>query len=321
MSFRFYPTLESKKGLLKKINIVSTDEFRFFRCNEYGIKELSISSGRIKDTLWDPVRDSLRVCRDFKINDPYYLYGKEGIACADAELGVCISWVNPETSMAGCILPQEGTEKYGENGWSVFFDHTFTPGETKGHLELKLILYLKKAAEVISEGEEILNNMAGVVLGELEMYRLEISDETMPFPFVVVNEESDVLWWVDFYSWDDPAEDAMFGPSSFIVNVNSRCKGCPKVTGKGIQNLEMMYEITASVYALLFKKLDLQQFRDMRLKKGKPGTISAELSRLYEQCKDKFDYQDEYETIHKSMQAVIKQAASNVSDIMEVSNE
>ena len=318
MSFRFYPTLDSRHELRKSINVVPTDDYHFLKSNEFGVKELSVSSGRIKDTLWDQARDSLIVRRDFKINDPDLLYGENGIACENAELGLCILWTNNDTSMAGCILPQVGTENRGKNGWSVFFQHTFAPGEIRGLLELKIVLYLKKTAETVLPGEEILNNKAGVILGDLEVYRLQTSDETIPFPFIVENSKSSALWWVDFYSWDDPAEDALFGPSSFVVTLNSSCKGCPRITEKGIQNLEMMYEIAASVYAMLFKKLTLQQFQEMRMRAGLPGTISAELKRIYDSCVEKFDYHDDYERIHKCIQAVIRDQASKATDVEEV---
>jgi hypothetical protein len=321
MSFRFYPTLESRKDLIKKINIIPTDDYYFMKCNEYGVSSLNVSSGKIKDTLWDPRRDSLRICRDLKINDPYYLWGEDGVACEESKLGICIIWTNASTSMSGCILPREGSEKLGENGWSMYFEHTFFPGEVKGLLDLKIILYLKEAALEVKKGEEILNNVAGRILGEFETYRLEVSDETIPFPFVIDKFDTDALWWVDFYNWEDASEDAMFGASSFVVYLNSQNKSCPKVTAKGIQNIEMMYEITASVYSLLFKKLSPQEFKDMQLKKGKPGTIGAELSRMYDLCKDKFDFNDDYEKIHKFMQEAIRSKAAEVTDLSEVTNE
>ena len=321
MGFRFIPTLDNRKGLRKSINVIPTDDYSFFRCNEYGVFQLNVVSGRIKDTLWDYTRDSLRLTRDIKINDPMNLYGPSGIACKESRLGLCIFWSNQDTSMAGCIMPVESSERFDETGWSMHFEHTFAPGEIKGYLDMKIIMYLKEPASVIASGEGVLNNKPGVNLGELESYRLEVSDETIPFPFVIESADTDALWWVEFYHWDDPADDAAFGPSSFVVYLNSKVKGCPKVTDKGIQNVDMMYEITASVYAMLFKKLDSQQFTVMRTHGGKPGTISFELARMYDNCKEKFDYNDELERIHKLMQVTIKQLASNTSDMVEATNE
>jgi hypothetical protein len=323
MSFRFYPTLESRSGLEKSINVIPNDEYHFFRKNEFGTKELTISGGRIKDTLWDQAHDSLVLQRDFKINDPSLLYGREGIACKNAEVGLCILWTNKETSTAGCILPKVGSERRGETGWSVFFQESFETGALKGVLELRIVLYLKKPAEIILEGEEILNNKAGVVIGELESFQLQVSDETIPFPFVLESHDSNVLWWVDFFEWEDPAEDGVFGPSSFVVTLNKKCKGCPMVTEKGINNQEMLLEIVSSVYAMLFKRLKSYQFNEIINSKTNlfsPGTISYELYRVYQDCRDKFDYYANFERIHKSVQEAIRGEALNATDLTEVSN-
>ena len=321
MSFRFYPTIESRKDLEKKLNIATTEDYHFFCCNEFGTRSLSVASGKIKDTLWDPSKDSLRICRNYKINNPEYLYGKDGIACNDASVGISIVWSNPETSMSGCIMPLEETGKKDRSGWRIYFEHDFKPGELKGVLNLKIVIYLETMADTIQEGEYILNNKPGIILGELESYRLQISDETLPFPFVIDKYDTDALWWVDFYEWDDPAEDTMFGPSTFTVNLNSKCKGCPRVTESGIQNQEMMYEIAASVYAMLFKKLSKTEFREMQLGKGKAGTISSELKRVYDLSKYKFDYLDEYSTIQKNMQEVIRHSADNSGNGVKLANE
>ena len=165
----------------------------------------------------------------------------------------------------------------------------------------------------------MLNNKEGVVLGELEIYRLQISDETIPFPIIVDSFESDALWWVDFYTWEDPGDDGLFGPSSFLITINSNISsGCPNVSGNSIKNIDMLFEITASVYAMLFKKLNMQQFNEMVMKKGKPGTISAELSRMYYLSDNRFNYNSDYETIHKCMQELIRNEVSSSHGLVEV---
>ena len=144
MGFRFYPTIENKKGLLKSINVIPTDEFKFLRYDGQSLHELAVGSGRIVDVFWDQQKDSLVVRRDIKINDPQILYGKDGIACSDSELGLAIQWTNASTSMAGCILPKDGSEVKSSTGWSAYFEHFFNPGELNGIIEFKIIIYLKK---------------------------------------------------------------------------------------------------------------------------------------------------------------------------------
>lgn len=319
MGFRFYPTIENKKGLLKSINVIPTDEFKFLRYDGQSLHELAVGSGRIVDVFWDQQKDSLVVRRDIKINDPQILYGKDGIACSDSELGLAIQWTNASTSMAGCILPKDGSEVKSSTGWSAYFEHFFNPGELNGIIEFKIIIYLKKKSLNVPFEEKMLNNKEGVVLGELEIYRLQISDETIPFPIIVDSFESDALWWVDFYTWEDPGDDGLFGPSSFLITINSNISsGCPNVSGNSIKNIDMLFEITASVYAMLFKKLNMQQFNEMVMKKGKPGTISAELSRMYYLSDNRFNYNSDYETIHKCMQELIRNEVSSSHGLVEV---
>lgn len=317
MSFRFYPTLGSKKGLRETINVVPNDEYIFLKKNQSGMSNLLVSNGKIKDVYWDQRRDSLIVRRDLKICNPSYLYGKNGIACTGAKLGIAILWKDTKTDLAGSIVPKDGTEKSDVTGWSMFFEHEFEPGELMGNVEFRLVVYLKSAADNVLADEGMLNNRTGIILGDLELYKLEISDDTMPFPFVIEASDSKALWWIDFSTWDDPGEDAIFGPSSFVVTLNSRIKGCPNVTGNSIQNAEMLFEITASVYAALFKKLTKEQFDDMVHDKGNPGTISSELYRVYSKCDPKPEFHYDQEQFQKCMQIVIRELSEITAENVE----
>jgi hypothetical protein len=321
MSFRFFPTLETKGELVDDIGYDSKSDFQFFRVT--GLKEspITITGNVITDTFWDQERDSLKFYRNITIRAPKKLYGKDGIACLGAELGLCVLWADSVTSMSGCVKPREEYRDDERNKWSVSFVHTFAPGEVRGILELKVILYLKTSAKEVLEGERILNNTSGVIVGEFESYRIKVSsDELIPFPLVQKEVDSKELWWVEFYNWEDPNDDGLFGASSFVVVLNQKCTACPKVntSGNDISNLDLFLEILTNVYVQLYKKLTESQFSEMKNGRDlKPGTISSELNRMYDLCGDKFEFESSYEQIHRAIQKTIRDKGFSVENTDE----
>ena len=105
---------------------------------------------------------------------------------------------------------------------------------------------------------------------------------------------------------------------AYFNELGLRCVLIDSRNRDSIKNIDMLFEITASVYAMLFKKLNMQQFNEMIMKKGKPGTISAELSRMYYLSDNRFNYNSDYETIHKCMQELIRNEASSSHGSVEV---
>ena len=102
---------------------------------------------------------------------PNQLFGGSGVACRDAEIGICIIWINYELTQTGCILPESDIST--PSGRVCEFVYTFEPGEIKGDLDLTVCAYIKKSAVDIAPDEFALMNEEGVSIGEIECVVLD----------------------------------------------------------------------------------------------------------------------------------------------------
>lgn len=229
-------------------------EFSFIR---NGTSQVLHQSGvdvtRLSDSseTWKVENDGITLNRDVVINYPYFLKGKDGIACKKAELGMCIIWKNRKLSQKGYILPykissSEYTEIYS-------FRHTFLPGELSGDLVLDTVFYIKSSAEAVDSTEINLMNEEGVIVGEVDTKLIDFSNIYMDFPIFETSDKNQPLWWMEVVQWDDPTVDK-FTDENIKVYINTSYAECPKI-GDSIKNTEILSHIIATSYFILFSKL------------------------------------------------------------------
>ena len=149
----FYPKLTDE---LKDACGLTTGKYVFsysFQDNSYGLKQKGSSTIKLTDPLeiWKIESEGISFTKAVSIAYPHLLLGSNGIACADASIGICIMWTNKTLTQTGCILPESDIET--DTGRICNFNHTFEPGLIKGDLELSVILYLKKKADNILPGD------------------------------------------------------------------------------------------------------------------------------------------------------------------------
>ena len=250
----FYPTLTEE--LLEKCGCV---------CNKYDFSYLIEGSYRrlrprgkstikLEDSLesWKIENDGLRICRQITIETPSCLYGKNGVVCSEALLGICIIWTNKTLTQMGYIRP-ESVVTQGER-IICNFKYDFMPGEIKGDLVLDTVLYLRKEAEHVHEGEEHLINEAGVTIGIIDSIALDFDSLYMDFPIKEVKDSNLPLWWLELNQWDDPTQDP-FNEDFVCLYLNSHYSSCPKV-GDTIKNVDILVEIISTAYLMIIKKID-----------------------------------------------------------------
>lgn len=221
--------------------------------HEYGLKQSG--KGKIKlsepTDCWNAEDNGLIFRKTVSIAYPQFLYGKNGLAASDAEIGLCIMWTNRTLTQTGYILPkQDGSAVHGR---TVEFYHVFAPGQIKGDLELSLVLYLRKPADNINSDETHLINESGVILGELEKIILDFNSIYMEFPIEECYIKDQPLWWVEFQQWEDPKVD-LFSKENICVYLNTANDACPAL-GEKIKNLEILIDIISTTYFLIFKRL------------------------------------------------------------------
>ena len=206
----FYPKLTPE---LKEACGYSSDKYIFsyeYQDEYHGLRQKGSSTLKLSDPLeiWKIETEGIRINKNVRIAYPQFLYGKDGIACQGAELGICITWTNMALTQTGIILPVNDVTL--PQGRSCKFEFSFDPGTILGDLELTLNLYIKKTAAEILPNEDSLMNEAGVSFGELETVVLDFSSIYMEFPIEEFKSEKEPLWWVEFSQWEDPKVSDLF---------------------------------------------------------------------------------------------------------------
>ena len=255
---------------------------------------------KLEDSLesWKIEDDGLRITRQVTLEYPKTLKGKDGVACEEAEIGICIIWTNRALSQMGYILPESTVrdgiaERYN-------FRYEFPVGEIKGDLTLETVVYIKTAAQNVKSNETHLINEAGVTVGIIDSVSLNFENAYMEFPIKDVKEAKQPLWWLEFKQWEDPRYDA-FDEDNICLYLNSYYDYCPKV-GDKIKNIELLIEIISTAYMMIISKIDEMGFlndtlNDVNLE---PGSISKVIFYFYKNCAVPLKYES-IDSLQKSI--------------------
>lgn len=263
------------------------------------LKQTGKSTVKLSEPLdfWKVENEGLILEKEVKIAHPHLLYGKQGIAPKEAQLGICIIWTNRFLTQTGYILPR--VDNITPTGRICIFRHEFLPGEIKGDLELSLVLYIKEQAKTVSKDENHLINEAGVTLGEIESLSLDFDSIYMEFPIEECNAKEQPLWWVEFSRWEDPRVD-LFGKENICLYLNTAHESCPMV-GESIKNLDMLIQIIATAYLLIFKKMNDEDLHATKYDVGlSPNSICSIMHQFILGC-DNLQWESD-ESLLKSIQ-------------------
>ena len=294
----FYPTLTTE---LMETAGISMTPYSFSYCidgTEFKLVGKGKNTVKIDDETWKIERDGLRIRRRVMFEYPEALLGKAGIACANAEIGICIIWTNRSLKQMGTILPV--SDYYAEASRVCEFDYVFGPGTVKGDLNLELQLYIGKAATVISPDEISLMNDEGVTVGILDETDLDFGSEYMEFPVAEVNDKKQPLWWLEMSDWSEPKTD-LFDEDNLCIYLNSAYESCPKIA-ESISNIDVLVDIITTSYVMLFRRVyDLGYLSDTINEIGlEEGSISRMLYYFKISCKYDIDFSSE-ERMHKTI--------------------
>lgn len=301
----FYPKLTEE--LLKNCGC-DAPKYKFsysYQDQKFGLMQKGTSTIRISDPreIWKIESEGLAWERTIKIAYPHLLYGKEGVACTGAEIGICIIWTNKTLTQTGCILPK--TDITTPQGRVCEFSHAFGPGEIIGDLELTVSMYIKKRASEIQCGEESLMNEEGVSIGEIDSVILDFSSIYMDFPIEEFNSDKEPLWWVEFSQWEDPKTSDGFTKDNICLYLNPHYSACPMTDGN-IKNLDLLIDILATTYFMIFQRLSDDDLRATQQDIGlQPNSICSILNQFIMDCAEPLHFESP-EKLLKSLQNEIR---------------
>lgn len=195
--------------MLKEMNI-EVDSFELFYSGE-DEKDKSITVKDIRDTkiylgevqeYWDPNIHNLDIRRTIVIKHPKYLFGANGVASENTELGVAYH-IHSKTS---------GFQKIGDTGivltgnseenTIVEFKYNFPAASIKGEVNINLFVYVKSA-----EGKDLnFASKKGVELGVIDHLQFIVDGDGSTFPIIEVERPGKSLWQL-VMKWNDVSAD------------------------------------------------------------------------------------------------------------------
>jgi hypothetical protein len=308
----FYPKLNDE--MVKNCGcVVSKYEFTYtYQSQVFELQQKGTSTVKISDPreIWKIESEGLNLETTVKIAYPHLLYGQNGVACTGADIGICIIWTNKTLTQTGCILPEFDTTT--PSGRVCRFSHSFGPGEIAGDLELTISAYIRKAASEVLPGEESLMNEEGVSVGELGAVVLDFNSIYMDFPIEEFKSDKEPLWWVEFSQWEDPTTCDGFTKDNICLYLNPYYAACPMTDGN-IKNLDLLIDILATTYFMIFQRLTEEQLRKTRQNIGlQPNSICSILHEFIKDCEDL--HFESPEKLLKSLQMEIRKRLTEVEE-------
>ncbi len=310
----FYPQLTGEMQENSGINCSQYDFSYMYQNNRYELKQKGSSTIKLSDPLelWKIESEGITLSKTINIAYPLLLQGPHGIACRNAEIGICIMWTNKTLTQTGCILPV--TDIISDTGRTCSFDYTFPPGSIKGDLELSVVLYIKKRADQIFQDEEYLMNEEGVTVGEIESVVLDFNSIYMEFPIEEYYSAKDPLWWVYFSQWEDPKTE-LFDKENLCLYLNPYYSACP-MAGEEIKNIDLLIDIMATTYLMIFIKIR-ENPEDLKATQQNLGlennSICSIMHQFIESCKEPLHWESD-EALLKSLQINIRKMLQEGDD-------
>lgn len=305
----FYPTVTN--AMLEDAGC-DCSKYEFSYCLEgvyHTLKAKGKNTIKLDDKLetWKIKEDGLRIIRQVTIGYPEILKGKDGIACKDAEVGICIIWTNRTLTQMGYIMPESFVKDGKKEIYN--FKHIFPSGEIDGDLTLDTVIYIKKAALSVEADEKHLINEAGVTVGAIDSISLNFDNVYMDFPIRDVKDAAQPLWWLELNDWEDPRSD-YFNEDHVCLYLNSAYNYCPKV-GDTIKNIELLIEIISSAYLMIIRKIEEAGYLNETLNdiELELGSISKVMYYFYASCEIplRYDSIDSLQkTIHQNIENMLR---------------
>lgn len=244
--------------MLKKIRF-QCDPYRFYYLRdelEYGLSSEPIDGSnsvfKLEDPegIWAPDDYNLGLKRRYTLRTYQCLFGKNGVACSNAVLGIAVVWTSADSKQRGVIQVGEITNSAMDVEFKL--NHEFNEAQLRGEVEFTTIIYIKNAGTPLLN-EEHLANEYGCVLGELDKFTIALDGNGSIFPMYEVNEPSQPLWYVKC-DWDDPTYESFGECVSIYINKAHRNYKYLDKTKKTFDE-QLLKEIMASALMLVITKL------------------------------------------------------------------
>ena len=256
-SLPLFPVLSDERR--NKIRYMITEDYQFSYTNNeesYHLEtdETAEGSGVYKlidqEGDWSPDVHNLCVHRRGQLSSISGLFGKYGIVCSNAVIGVATIWTSSDSKQRGAI--EVGEIKNTDAISRLELDYEFDVAQLRGRVDFSTILYVKKAGTPNKE-ERHLANTYGCLLGELDRISVLLDGNGSVFPIYEVYEPDQPLWYVRC-TWEDPTFDQFVDCVSLIINTAHHNYRFLDKKRKSYDE-QLMLEIMASALTIIISEL------------------------------------------------------------------
>lgn len=231
------------------------DDQEYTLCAEETDSSTTIHKVVDDEGIWSPDDYTLCIRRQYSIRTYQCLFGKDGIACTNAKLGIALMWTSSDSKQRG-VIPIGNIEN-SPRDLELVLNYEFAIAQLRGDVEFSTIVYLKEAGTPLW-GEEHLANQYGCILGELESkFVIRLDGVGSVFPMFEIHEPGQPLWYVKC-DWDDPTYDLFSDCVS--ININTAHKNYKYLDKtKRTYDEQLLKEIMASALGIIITKFKEQE--------------------------------------------------------------
>lgn len=185
---------------------------------DYPLDVLQFGVVKDKDSLWNPEDYNLKIQRTIKIDNADLLYGSNGIAYANAKIGIAIAWYSQSSSQRGVI--DLGIISNIIDNQAFVLNYEFPKAGLRGKVFFKLFIYIKEGG-IPEKSESFRINEQGFIVGELEYNSIILDGDGSIFPIYFTDLGNGPLWQV-YCNVTDPYNQDFVDSIAIYVNENHR---------------------------------------------------------------------------------------------------
>lgn len=250
-----YPTLNDE--LMSKIRFQTSAYEFYYKAddNEFPLNPEEVNNNPCdvkildKKGIWTPDDYNFCIRRKYFVRTYQCLFGRDGIACRNAIIGVALRWASSDSKQRGVI--KIGVLHNSAKDEEFKLDYEFPAAQLRGVVELTTVLYLEKPGTPLWDEKHLANNY-GCILGELDRITARLDGTGSEFPVFYTDKPLLPLWYIQC-EWDDPTIDQFSECISIFINRSNK-------NYKFLEKDEhLLREIMASALFLLISKLKAQE--------------------------------------------------------------
>jgi len=194
---------------------------------------------------------NLLVSRDIKIKNANKLYGPNGIACHNAEIGIYILWSSPSSLQRG-VFNFSGSIANVSTPQVLKINGAFEKGTLRGDVNLTTVFYIRKEGTPDSN-EFHLANTCGTKIGEVDLFNLSLDGYGSNMDIVYRELTNGALWEV-VCNWDCPDSDRFVDTVHLVLNTKSPFFMYVNNVDTHNFNIHLFREILASAFVQIFEQ-------------------------------------------------------------------